>query len=106
MADLSKFNLRTANEVYKVEKEESLEAILLALHLPADQVALDLIDLSYLTLPQEKMDLSPKVASVYKEVADYQDLLLLGDLPTISQEKRPYSWISTAPPSPPRPRPP
>ena len=46
---------------------------------------------------QEKMDLSPKVASVYKEVADYQDLLLLGDLPTISQEKRPYSWISTAP---------
>ena len=43
------------------------------------------------------MDLSSKVASVYKEVADYQDLLLLGDLPTISQEKRPYSWISTAP---------
>jgi len=82
VADLSKFNLRTANEVYKVEKEESLEAILLALHLPADQ---------------EKMDLSPKVASVYKEVADYQDLLLLGDLPTITQEKRPYSWISTAP---------
>ena len=43
------------------------------------------------------MDLSPKVASVYKEVADYQDLLLLGDLPTITQEKRPYSWISGAP---------
>ena len=43
------------------------------------------------------MDLSPKVASVYKEVADYQDLLLLGDLPTITQEKRPYSWISNAP---------
>merc|ERR1719230_1813222 len=82
VADLSKFNLRTANDVYKVEKEESLEAILLALHLPADQ---------------EKMDLSPKVASVYEEVADYQDLLLLGDLPTITQEKRPYSWISNAP---------
>ena len=45
MADLSKFNLRTANEVYKVEKEESLEAILLALHLPADQVAMDVTDL-------------------------------------------------------------
>ena len=41
MADLSKFNLRTANEVYKVEKEESLEAILLALHLPADQVTVN-----------------------------------------------------------------
>merc|ERR1719230_899098 len=42
VADLSKFNLRTANEVYKVEKEESLEAILLALHLPADQEKMDL----------------------------------------------------------------
>ena len=46
VADLSKFNVRMANEVYKVEKEESLEAILLALHLPADQVAFDLIDLT------------------------------------------------------------
>ena len=45
VADLSKFNLRMANEVYKVEKEESLEAILLALHLPADQVAMDVTDL-------------------------------------------------------------
>ena len=45
MADLSKFNLRTANEVYKVEKEETLEAILLALHLPVDQVTLYVIDL-------------------------------------------------------------
>ena len=99
MADLSKFNLRTANEVYKVEKEESLEAILLALHLPADQVAVNDNDVHphLILIPQEKMDLSPKVASVYKEVADYQDLLLLGDLPTITQEKRPYSWISTAP---------
>ena len=48
VADLSNsmFILRAVNEVYKVEKEESLEAILLALHLPADQVALDLIDLT------------------------------------------------------------
>ena len=45
VADLSKFNLRTANEVYKVEKEESLEAILLALHVTADQVAMDVTDL-------------------------------------------------------------
>ena len=45
VADLTKFNLRMANEVYKVEKEESLEAILLALHLPADQVAMDVTDL-------------------------------------------------------------
>ena len=39
VAELTKFNLRVANEHYKVEKEDSLEAILLALHLSGDQVA-------------------------------------------------------------------
>ena len=34
--------------------------------------------------------------AAYKEVSNYQDLLLLGDLATITQEKRPYSWISSA----------
>ena len=43
------------------------------------------------------MDLSPRVDAAYKEVSNYQDLLLLGDLATITQEKRPYSWISGAP---------
>ena len=42
------------------------------------------------------MDLSPKVASVYKEVADYQDLLLLRDVSTISEEKCPCSLSSEA----------
>ena len=46
---------------------------------------------------QEKLDLSPRVDAAYKEVSNYQDLLLLGDLATITQEKRPYSWISGAP---------
>ena len=49
------------------------------------------------TLLQEKLNLSPVVDAVYKEVSSYQDLLLLGDLATITQEKRPYSWISGAP---------
>ena len=40
VSELSKFNTRVANEHYKVEKEDSLEAILLALHLPGDEVAL------------------------------------------------------------------
>ena len=39
VAELTKFNLRVANEHYKVEKEDSLEAIMLALHLSGDQVA-------------------------------------------------------------------
>merc|ERR1719500_2333087 len=82
VAELSKFNMRAANEHYMVKKEDSLEAILLALHLPGDE---------------EKLDLSPRVAAAYKEVSNYQDLLLVGDLATITQEKRPYSWISGAP---------
>ena len=54
-------------------------------------------DVTLTLLAQEKLNLSPEVAAIYKEVSNYQDLLLLGDLPTIAQEKRPYSWISGAP---------
>ena len=39
VGELSKFNMKTANEHYKVKKEDSLEAILLALHLTGDEVA-------------------------------------------------------------------
>ena len=39
VAELSKFNMRAANEHYKVKKEDSLEAILLALHLSGDEVS-------------------------------------------------------------------
>ena len=46
VADLSKFNMRAANEHYKVKKEDSLEAILLALHLPGDEVAFNLSSLA------------------------------------------------------------
>ena len=42
VAELTKFNMRAANEHYKVKKEDSLEAILLALHLPGDKVAFNL----------------------------------------------------------------
>ena len=99
VAELSKFNMSVANEHYKVKKEDSLEAILLALHLPADKVAFIIINfnLNMFILSQEELKLSPRVEAAYKEVSDYQDLLLLGDLATITQEKRPYSWISGAP---------
>ena len=46
MAELSKFNVRVANEHYKVKKEDSPEAILLALPLPGDQVALAINNLT------------------------------------------------------------
>ena len=55
------------------------------------------VTLTLFTLLPEKLDLSPRVDAAYKEVSNYQDLLLLGDLATITQEKRPYSWISGAP---------
>ena len=35
-------------------------------------------------------------AFAYSEVVVYRDLLLLGDLATISQEKRPYQWLQQA----------
>ena len=39
VAQLIKFNMCVANEHYKVKKEDSLEAISLALHLSGDEVA-------------------------------------------------------------------
>ena len=49
------------------------------------------------------MNISPRVDAVFKEVSNYQDLLLLGvlapstmPLATITQEKR-LSWLSGAP---------
>ena len=50
VAELSKFNMKAANEHYKVEKEDSLEAILLALHVPGEK---------------EKLDLSPRVTGCH-----------------------------------------
>ena len=67
-------------------------AILLAHHLPGDEVAFIIIIMNLFTLPQEMLNLSPRVVAAYKEVSNY-----LGDLATITQEKRPYSWISDAP---------
>ena len=46
---------------------------------------------------ERKKVVEERMEAAYKEVSNYQDLLLLGDLATISQEKRPYSWISGAP---------
>ena len=46
VAELSKFNMRAANEHYKVKKEDSLEAILLALHVSGDEVAFNLSSLT------------------------------------------------------------
>ena len=36
------------------------------------------------TLLQEKLDLSPRVDAAYKEVFNYQDLLLMADLANIN----------------------
>ena len=46
VADLTKFNMRMANEHYKVKKEDSLEVISLALHLPGDKVPFIVTDVT------------------------------------------------------------
>ena len=59
VADLTKFNMRMANEHYKVKKEDSLEAILLALHLPGDKVALAIFFFLFI---RESRDIDPITA--------------------------------------------
>jgi hypothetical protein len=67
--------------LYNITDLDTLEVTLLALEPKVDD---------------DSQDMSPTVRAAYKEVAMYKDLLLLGDLPTITQEKRPMEWISAA----------
>ena len=66
--------------------------ILLALHLPGDEVAFVIthFTLNLLTLLQEKLNLSPMEVAAYEEVSNY-----LAGIATLDQ--CPYSWISGAP---------
>ena len=82
LADLVTFNTTLAYSFYKITDENSLETSLLSLQAEEDI---------------KKLDLNPSVAEAWREVAMYRDLLMLGDLPTITQEKRPYEWIYSAP---------
>ena len=50
----------------------------------------------FVQISLQKLAASPGAAAAYSEVVVYRDLLLLGDLATISQEKRPYQWIQQA----------
>ena len=81
LADLIKFNTNLAHSFYNITDLDSLEVTLLALQPKVDE---------------DSQDLSHNVRVAYKEVAMYKDLLLLGDLPTITQEKRPLEWITAA----------
>merc|ERR1712240_234541 len=81
MGDLIQFNTRLANS-YKISDEDSLETIVYA-HQSSETL-------------QDK-SINPSVSEAQGEVSIYRDLLLLGDLPTITQERRPYEWIQAAP---------
>ena len=80
--DLLKFNLTLAHSVYKISDEAILEACLFSFQ-PDDDV--------------KKFGLEKKSEGILNELKPFKDLLLLGDLPTITQEKRPFEWISLAP---------
>jgi len=82
LSDLVNFNTTLAHSLYKVTDKDSLESTLHSFQANEDI---------------EKLGLSPAVAKACKEVAMFRDLLLLGDLPTISQEKRLFEWIYLAP---------
>jgi len=82
LSELVNFNIQLAHSVYKVTDKDSLESTLHSFQAKED------ID---------KLGLSPAVSKACKEVAKFRDLLLLGDLPTISQEKRFFEWIDLAP---------
>jgi len=78
LADLVKFNTNLAHTFYNVSDEDSLETLLYALQ-PQEDI--------------KDLEKNPSVAQAYEEVSVYRDLLLLGDLPTITQELRIYEWI-------------
>eukprot|EP00091_Calanus_sinicus_P006799 TRINITY_DN1755_c0_g1_i4.p1 TRINITY_DN1755_c0_g1~~TRINITY_DN1755_c0_g1_i4.p1 ORF type:complete len:251 (+),score=122.69 TRINITY_DN1755_c0_g1_i4:101-754(+) len=82
LADLVKFNTTLAYSFYKITDDNCLETCLLSLQ-PEEDIKM--------------LDVSPSVTEAWKEVAMYRDLLLLGDLPTINQEKRTFEWIYSAP---------
>jgi len=83
LADLVKFNTTLAFHHYKIEEEDSLEVCLLSLESEDDVKKL--------------VNKKPNVMKACKEVATYRDLLMLGDLPTITQERRIYEWVHNAP---------
>jgi len=83
LADLVKFNTTLAFNHYKIKEEDSLEVCLLSLESEEDIKKL--------------VNKKPNVMKACKEVATYRDLLMLGDLPTITQERRIYEWIHNAP---------
>jgi len=82
LADLVNFNIQLAYSVYKITDKDSLESSLHSFQIQGDI---------------EKLEMSPAVTKACKELDMFRDLLLLGDLPTISQEKRIFEWIYLAP---------
>ena len=81
LSDLVKFNTILAYNRYKITEEDTLELCLLSLESEEDI---------------KKLDLKPSVMKAWEEVAMYRDLLMLGDLPTITQERRIYEWVYNA----------
>ena len=81
LADMIKFNTILAHSFYKITDRDLLEVVILALH---PEVEVDSIG-------------NPAVKTVIEEVALFKDLLLLGDLSTITQEKKHFEWILNAP---------
>ena len=82
---------------YRVAEEACLETVLYSLQdLEEVQVKHPFLHIKLIPLLLQKLAASPSAAAAHREVLLYRDLLLLGDLATISQEKRPYQWLQQA----------
>ena len=76
MSDLINFTVYLAQNFYNIQNRHLLETIFLALH-PIEELFIPHADVLWM----------------HKQVAIYRELLLLGDLPTITQEDRVVDWL-------------
>ena len=76
MSDLINFTLQLAQDFYNITSRHMLEAIFLAIH-----------PLEKLFIPQAD------VFWIHKQVTVFREIILLGDLPTITQENRVADWL-------------
>ena len=76
MSDLINFTIYMAENFYSIQNRHLLEAIFLALY-PLEELFIAHADVLW----------------THKQVTVYRELLMLGDLPTITQEDRVVDWV-------------
>ena len=82
---------------YRVAEEACLETVLYSLQDQEEvEVKHPFLHIRLTPLLLQKLAASPSAAAAHREVLLYRDLLLLGDLATITQEEKTCQWIQQA----------